>query len=92
MLLQSACLVIGPFTVNLFAALYNCMPVGRASYSIMASTNARHFRWLGSQQFRLLLGSLGFNDYFIINLDYHRYYGCRNTLFLLSPRLCSIIL
>ena len=28
---QSACLVINPITVNNFAALFNCMLVGRAS-------------------------------------------------------------
>ena len=33
---QSACLVINPFTVDSFAALFNCMPVDRASDSMMA--------------------------------------------------------
>ena len=28
---QSACLVLNPITVNNFASLFNCMPVGRAS-------------------------------------------------------------
>ena len=35
---QSACLVFNPITVNNFASLFNCMPVGRASDSMMALT------------------------------------------------------
>ena len=35
---QSACLVMNPITVNNFASLFNCTPVGRASDSMMAST------------------------------------------------------
>ena len=35
---QSACLVINPITVNNFASLFNCTPVGRASDSMMALT------------------------------------------------------
>ena len=35
---QSACLVFNPITVNNFASLFNCTPVGRASDSIMAPT------------------------------------------------------
>ena len=35
---QSACLVINPITVDGFAALFNCMPVDRASVSLMAPT------------------------------------------------------
>ena len=35
---QSACLVVNPTTVNNFASLFNCTPVGRASDSMMAST------------------------------------------------------
>ena len=33
---QSACLVFNPITVNKFASLFNCTPVGRASDSMMA--------------------------------------------------------
>ena len=32
---QSACLVFNPITVNKFASLFNCTPVGRASDSVM---------------------------------------------------------
>ena len=35
---QSACLVINPITVDGFAALFNCMPVNRASDYMMAPT------------------------------------------------------
>ena len=33
---QSACLVINPITVDIFAALFNCTPVDRASDSMTA--------------------------------------------------------
>ena len=36
---QSACLVFNPITVNNFASLFNCMPVGWASDSIRATEN-----------------------------------------------------
>ena len=35
---QSACSVFNPITVNNFASLFNCPPVGRASDSMMAPT------------------------------------------------------
>ena len=35
---QSACLVFNPITVNNFASLFNCTPMGRASDSMMAPT------------------------------------------------------
>ena len=35
---QSACLVLNPITVNNFASLINCTPVGRASDSMMTPT------------------------------------------------------
>ena len=35
---QSRCLVFNPITVNNFASLFNCTPVGRASDSMMAPT------------------------------------------------------
>ena len=38
MMRQSACLVFNPITVNNFASLFNCTPVGRASDSMMAPT------------------------------------------------------
>ena len=34
----SVCLVVKPITVNSFASLINCTPVGRASDSMMAPT------------------------------------------------------
>ena len=42
---QSACLVITPITVDGYAALFNCTPVDRASYSMMARPKAIHFCW-----------------------------------------------
>ena len=33
---QTACLVVSPITVNKFADLFNCTPVGRASPLMMA--------------------------------------------------------
>ena len=35
---QSACLVINPITIDNFAAIFNCVPVDRASESMMAPT------------------------------------------------------
>ena len=35
---QSACLVFNPITVNNIFSLFNCMPVGRASDTVMAPT------------------------------------------------------
>ena len=35
---QSACLVFNPITVNNFASLFNCTPVGRVSDSMIAPT------------------------------------------------------
>ena len=40
---QSACLVINPFTVDNFSALFNCTPVDRASDSMMAPTLSYSF-------------------------------------------------
>ena len=32
---QSACLVVNPITVNIFSVLFNCVPVGRGSDSMI---------------------------------------------------------
>ena len=53
---QSACLVFNTITVNNFASLFNCMPVDRASDSMMAI----YFSWFGPELFCLLLGPPGF--------------------------------
>ena len=64
---QSACLVVNPITINNFASLFNCTPVGRASNSVMAPRirwprqKAIYFSWLGPELFCLLLGPPGFN-------------------------------
>ena len=35
---RTACLVVGPITVGNFAFLFNCMPVGRTSGSVVVPT------------------------------------------------------
>ena len=35
---HSACLVVNPITVNNFAVLFNCMPLGRGSDSMIVPT------------------------------------------------------
>ena len=44
---QSACLVFNPIMVDNYAAFFNCMPVGRASDSMMNRHKVIHFSWLG---------------------------------------------
>ena len=62
---QSACLVFNPITVNNFASLFNCTPVGRASDSMMAP-DIKLFSLVGWGRsfFCLLLGPPGFNCWF----------------------------
>ena len=95
---QSACLVFNPVTVDNFASLFNCTPVGRASDSMMARHKAIHFSCLGPELFCLLLGPSGFNCWFSFVPVFQ--WCCstpqgspgvgRNT-FLSSPHLCFII-
>ena len=61
---QSACLVFNPITVNNFASLFNCTPVGRASDQWWPRHKAIYFSWLGLERFCLLLGPPGFNCWF----------------------------
>ena len=61
---QCSGLVFNPITVNIFASLFNCTPVGWASDSMMARHKAIYFNWLGSELFCLLLGPPGFNCWF----------------------------
>ena len=44
---QTACLVVNPITINNFADLFNCTPVGRASDLMMASALSFQLSWLG---------------------------------------------
>ena len=64
---QSACLVFNPIMVNNFASLFNCMPVGWASDSMMCKQRhkAIYFSWLGPELFCPLLGPPGFNCCFL---------------------------
>ena len=48
---QSACLAVNPITVNNFASLFNCTPVGRTSDSMMARHKAIYFSWLRPELF-----------------------------------------
>ena len=99
-MLQSACLVINPITVDDFSALFNCTPVDRASDSMMARPKAIHFSWLGPELYVCCLVQRGSTDDLLLlqissgvvlqTRDLHM--SC-NTLYLLSPRLCfSIVL
>ena len=85
---QTACLVICPITVDNFAALFNCMPVDRAADS--TRHKAIYFSWLGPELFRLLLGLPGSTDNYIL-LQISMVLS-RKKLYLLSPRLCFIVL
>ena len=61
---QSACLVINAVTVDSFASLINCTPVGRASDSVMGPTYSLliYLSLLGLDL--VLLGHSGFNWWF----------------------------
>ena len=39
---QSACLVVNPITVNNFAVLFNCTPVGRGAESMIAPNTVKY--------------------------------------------------
>ena len=95
---QSAFLVISPITVDNFAALFNCTPVDWASDYMMGRPKAIHFSWLGSELFVCCLVHRGSTDDLILlqissgvvrqSRDLQL---SRNTLYLLSPRLCFFI-
>ena len=90
---QSACLVINPITVDNFAALFNCTPVDRAS-------DLKLFILVGWDRcsFVCCLAHRGSTDDLLLlqisscfvwkTRDLHL---SRNTLYLLSPRLCFFI-
>ena len=42
---QSACLVVNPIIVNNFAVLFNCMPVGRGSDSMIVPIKLTIWLW-----------------------------------------------
>ena len=54
---QSACLVFNPITVNNFASLFNCTPVGRASDG--PRHKAIYFSWFGRSFFVCCLAHQG---------------------------------
>ena len=45
---QAACLVVNPITVDNFAALFNCTPVGRASDVMMAPAYRLSIKLVGA--------------------------------------------
>ena len=61
---QTACLVFTPITVNNFASLFNCTPVGRRQTRWWPRHKAIYFNWFGPELFCLLLGPPGFNCWF----------------------------
>ena len=93
---QSACLVIHPITVDNFAALFNCKPVDQAS----DGQDLKLFTLGGwdRSSFVCCLVHRGSTDDLLLlqissgvvwqNRDLHL---SRNTLYLLSPRLCFFI-
>ena len=58
---QVSTLSFNPVTFNNYASLFNCTPVGRASYSMIAPTKSYYFSWFWPWRFRLLLGPPGLN-------------------------------
>ena len=95
---QSACLMINPITVDNVAALFNYTPVDRASD--FDGTDLKLFVSVGWDRsfFRLLLVNRDSTDDLLLlqissyvvrhTRDLHL---SRNTLYLLSPRLCFFI-
>ena len=59
---QSAYLAINPITVDGFAALFNCMPVDRASDSMMAPNKSYSFELVGTGAFVCCSVHLGSTD------------------------------
>ena len=86
------CLV---FTVDNFAALFNCTPVDRASDSIMALPKAIHFSWMGS--FVCCLVHQGAtDDLLLLQISSGVVWQTRDLYlshdtYLLRPRLCFFI-
>ena len=78
---QSACLVFNPITVNNFASLFKCTPVGRASDSMMAQHKAIYFSWFGPELFCLLLGPPGFNCCCVANYRWNFVFVVQNGLY-----------
>ena len=58
---QTACLVVNPITFGNFAFLFNCIPMGQTSDSMMVSTQALIYWWDGrGLMLWLFSGSPGF--------------------------------
>ena len=50
---QTSCFVVNPSTINNFADLFNCTPVGRASDLMMAPAYSFQLSWLGPDNLSL---------------------------------------
>ena len=53
---QFACLLVNPITLDNFAAIFNCMPVDRASDSMMAQTKHYSYRLIGTGTLSSVVG------------------------------------
>ena len=64
---QNSSKIFNPIMVDNFAGFFNCTPVGRASDSMMAPTEAIHFSWLGPE----LAGPNGVQRVFFFAPDFN---------------------
>ena len=88
---QSACLVFNPITVNNFASLFNCTPVGRASDSMMAPTLSYLFQLVWAGAFLSVAWSTGVQLLVLLCSTPQGSPGVGRNTFLSSPHLCFII-
>ena len=87
---QSACLGFNPITVNKYASLFNCTPVGRASDSMMARLKA--IQMVGTVAFSSVVWPTGvqlvilfYVRFSVVLFDFPGISSCKATLS--SPRL-----
>ena len=71
---QPACLVINPITVNDFAPLFNCTPVGFKDGPNIKLVDL--FKLVGTGQSCLLLGHSGFNHFFCVCVCFFFFFIC----------------
>ena len=71
-MLQSACLVINPITVDGYAVLFNCTPVDRASDFIITKTSPCNEHPLTPHFYKVKLGFTGVYIFFLILAPKHR--------------------
>ena len=91
---QSACFVINLITVDNFAVLFNCSPEDRASDSMMAPTESYSFLLFGTRALSSVAWSTGVQLMIFLCFRFPVVMigsPGRNTLYLLSPPLCFLI-